>query len=157
MPDGAPPGARPAGRQAKRQCASKSVGARRAQEPPLLRAIIAFSAAATLAYTPLLKRLTGVKTATVAAIIALSPLAGALTAGIAAGGLHIPARVRGLAQQRATPLAVRDHVRPVRVELCGAQVAHVCQPGYCMRELTGPLRRVLQLQAQCYAMYAACV
>jgi len=56
-------------------------GARRAQEPPLLRAIIAFSAAATLAYTPLLKRLTGVKTATVAAIIALSPLAGALTAG----------------------------------------------------------------------------
>ena len=52
-----------------------------AQEPPLLRAIIAFSAAATLLYTPLLKRVTGVKTATVAAIIALSPMAGALAAG----------------------------------------------------------------------------
>ena len=51
------------------------------QEPPLLRAIVAFSAAATLLYTPLLKRLTGVKTAAVAAIIALSPLAGALAAG----------------------------------------------------------------------------
>ncbi|KAK9838465.1 hypothetical protein WJX81_001046 [Elliptochloris bilobata] len=56
-------------------------------EPPLLRAIIAFSAAATLLYTPLLKRITGIKTATVAAIIALSPVSGALAAGAGWAGV----------------------------------------------------------------------
>lgn len=50
-------------------------------EPSRLRSIVAFSAAATLLYTPLFKRLTGVKNATVATVIALAPLAGALAAG----------------------------------------------------------------------------
>lgn len=45
-----------------------------------LRMVIALSAAATLLYTPVLKRLTGVKNATVAAVITASPLAGALAA-----------------------------------------------------------------------------
>ena len=51
------------------------------QEPPALRIIIAASAAATLLYTPLLKRLTLVKNVAVAAVIALSPVSGALAAG----------------------------------------------------------------------------
>ena len=51
------------------------------QGQPLLRVVIALSAAATLLYTPLLKRLTGIKNATVAAVITASPLAGALAAG----------------------------------------------------------------------------
>ena len=42
--------------------------------------VIALSAAATLLYTPVLKRLTGIKNATVAAVITASPLAGALAA-----------------------------------------------------------------------------
>jgi 4-hydroxybenzoate polyprenyltransferase len=42
--------------------------------------VIASSAAATLLYTPLLKGITVVKNATVAAIIAASPVAGALAA-----------------------------------------------------------------------------
>lgn len=46
-----------------------------------LRSVIAVSAAATLLYTPLLKQVTGLKNATVAAVIAASPLAGALAAG----------------------------------------------------------------------------
>jgi hypothetical protein len=50
-------------------------------EPSRLRSIVAFSAAATLLYTPLFKKLTGVKNATVATVIALAPLAGALAAG----------------------------------------------------------------------------
>jgi 4-hydroxybenzoate polyprenyltransferase len=45
-----------------------------------LRIVIALSAAATLLYTPVLKRLTGIKNATVAAVITASPLAGALAA-----------------------------------------------------------------------------
>jgi 4-hydroxybenzoate polyprenyltransferase len=40
------------------------------------RAIVAFSAAATLLYTPLFKRLTAVKNAAVASVIALAPIAG---------------------------------------------------------------------------------
>ena len=51
------------------------------QEPPALRIIIAASAAATLLYTPLLKRMTLVKNVAVAAVIALSPVSGALAAG----------------------------------------------------------------------------
>lgn len=51
------------------------------QSQPLLRTVIALSAAATLLYTPLLKRLTGIKNATVAAVITASPIAGALAAG----------------------------------------------------------------------------
>lgn len=51
------------------------------QEPPALRIIIAASAAATLLYTPLLKRVTLVKNVAVAAVIALSPVSGALAAG----------------------------------------------------------------------------
>eukprot|EP00878_Enallax_costatus_P033269 GHUV01036679.1.p1 GENE.GHUV01036679.1~~GHUV01036679.1.p1 ORF type:complete len:183 (+),score=48.01 GHUV01036679.1:812-1360(+) len=50
-------------------------------EPSRLRSIVAFSAAATLLYTPLFKRLTAIKNATVASVIALAPLAGALAAG----------------------------------------------------------------------------
>jgi len=52
------------------------------QEPPALRMIIAFSAGTTLLYTPVLKRMTGVKNLAVAAVIALSPLSGALAAGL---------------------------------------------------------------------------
>ena len=52
------------------------------QEPPALRLIIAFSAAATLLYTPVLKRLTLVKNLAVAAVIALTPLTGALALGV---------------------------------------------------------------------------
>eukprot|EP00775_Hariotina_reticulata_P009119 gene9119-9288_t len=50
-------------------------------EPSRLRSIVAFSAAATLLYTPLFKRLTAIKNATVAMVIALAPIAGALAAG----------------------------------------------------------------------------
>ncbi|KAK9814843.1 hypothetical protein WJX72_012464 [[Myrmecia] bisecta] len=57
-------------------------------EPPLLRLIVAMSAGATLLYTPLLKRLTCVKNATVAAIIAASPIAGALAAGASSLGVR---------------------------------------------------------------------
>lgn len=57
-----------------------------AQEPPLLRFIIAFSAGATLLYTPFLKRMTAVKNIAVAAVIALSPVAGALAAGAVRNG-----------------------------------------------------------------------
>lgn len=46
-----------------------------------MRVIVAWSAALTLLYTPLLKRMTGVKNMVVAAIIAASPLSGALAAG----------------------------------------------------------------------------
>ena len=51
------------------------------QEPLALRAIIATSAAATLLYTPVLKRLTLVKNVAVASVIALTPLTGALALG----------------------------------------------------------------------------
>ena len=47
----------------------------------MLRTIITASAAATLLYTPLLKRLCVVKNACVAAVIAASPVAGAVAAG----------------------------------------------------------------------------
>lgn len=50
-------------------------------EPSGLRSIIAFSAAVTLLYTPVFKKLTAIKNATVATVIALAPLAGALAAG----------------------------------------------------------------------------
>lgn len=50
-------------------------------EPRTVRIIVAWSAALTLLYTPLLKRMTGVKNMVVAAIIAASPLSGALAAG----------------------------------------------------------------------------
>ena len=50
------------------------------QEPPLLRTVIAASAALTLLYTPLLKQLTWIKNACVAAVVAASPFAGALAA-----------------------------------------------------------------------------
>jgi 4-hydroxybenzoate polyprenyltransferase len=57
-------------------------------EPSRVRSIVAFSAAATLLYTPLFKKLTGVKNATVATVIALAPLAGALAAGaVRMGGI----------------------------------------------------------------------
>lgn len=56
-------------------------------EPSRLRSIVAFSAAATLLYTPLFKKLTAVKNATVATVIALAPLAGALAAGAGDAGL----------------------------------------------------------------------
>ncbi len=51
------------------------------QEPPALRTIIAASAAATLLYTPVLKRLTLIKNVAVASVIALTPLTGALALG----------------------------------------------------------------------------
>lgn len=54
-----------------------------------LRFVLAFSAAATLLYTPLFKRLTAVKNATVAAVIALAPVAGALAAGAGPEGLQL--------------------------------------------------------------------
>jgi 4-hydroxybenzoate polyprenyltransferase len=60
-------------------------------EPSRLRSIVAFSAAATLLYTPLFKKLTGVKNATVATVIALAPLAGALAAGAVSS--HTPSPV----------------------------------------------------------------
>ncbi|CAL5225213.1 g7998 [Coccomyxa viridis] len=56
-------------------------------EPPALRAIIATSAAATLLYTPVLKRLTFVKNVAVASVIALTPLTGALALGQGPGVL----------------------------------------------------------------------
>lgn len=56
-------------------------------EPSMLRNIIAFSAAATLLYTPVFKKLTAVKNATVATVIALAPVAGALAAGAVSVGV----------------------------------------------------------------------
>lgn len=56
-------------------------------DPLALRAVIAFSATATMLYTPFLKRVPVVKNLTVAAVIALAPIAGALAvSGGAAGG-----------------------------------------------------------------------
>lgn len=55
-------------------------------EPALLRWIIAFSAASTLIYTPLLKSLTLIKNFVVASVIALSPLSGALAAEMGTTG-----------------------------------------------------------------------
>ena len=55
---------------------------------PGVRLIVAASATATLLYTPLLKRISFVKNATVAATIAAAPLAGALAAGAGRQGLH---------------------------------------------------------------------
>eukprot|EP00197_Chlamydomonas_leiostraca_P013844 CAMPEP_0202867674 /NCGR_PEP_ID=MMETSP1391-20130828/9561_1 /ASSEMBLY_ACC=CAM_ASM_000867 /TAXON_ID=1034604 /ORGANISM="Chlamydomonas leiostraca, Strain SAG 11-49" /LENGTH=313 /DNA_ID=CAMNT_0049547737 /DNA_START=559 /DNA_END=1500 /DNA_ORIENTATION=+ len=48
---------------------------------PALRAITALSAGATLLYTPVFKRITAVKNACVAAVIAAAPMSGALAAG----------------------------------------------------------------------------
>lgn len=45
-------------------------------ESPQLRSIVAFSAGATLLYTPLFKKLTAIKNATVASVVALAPIAG---------------------------------------------------------------------------------
>lgn len=45
------------------------------------RRVVAFSAAATLLYTPVFKKLAAVKNATVASVVALAPVAGALAAG----------------------------------------------------------------------------
>jgi len=60
-------------------------------EPSRLRSIVAFSAAATLLYTPLFKKLTAIKNATVATVIALAPVAGALAAGaVRHSGLQQP-------------------------------------------------------------------
>lgn len=56
----------------------------------VLRLIIALSAAATLAYTPILKRMTAMKNLTVAFIIAASPLAGALATGLVRCPLAVP-------------------------------------------------------------------
>lgn len=47
----------------------------------MLRLIIAFSAASTLLYTPVLKRIIAVKNLSVALVIALTPLTGALCLG----------------------------------------------------------------------------
>ncbi|KAK9810620.1 hypothetical protein WJX73_005068 [Symbiochloris irregularis] len=56
-------------------------------EPISLRIIVAASAAATLLYTPLLKRICCLKNAVVAATIAASPLAGGLASGRAWEGM----------------------------------------------------------------------
>lgn len=60
-------------------------------EPRTVRVIVAWSAALTLMYTPLLKRVTGVKNAVVAGIVAASPLAGALAAGASVAGVRVVA------------------------------------------------------------------
>lgn len=57
-------------------------------EPSGLRSIVAYSAGATLLYTPFFKRLTAIKNATVASVIALAPLAGALAAGAGEEGMR---------------------------------------------------------------------
>lgn len=51
------------------------------QDSLSLRSVIATSAGLTVMYTPLLKRMTAIKNIVVAAIVAASPLAGALAAG----------------------------------------------------------------------------
>jgi 4-hydroxybenzoate polyprenyltransferase len=55
-------------------------------EPRELRLMVACSAAVTLAYTPVLKKIALAKTAAVAGVIALSPAAGALAVSAAAAG-----------------------------------------------------------------------
>ena len=55
------------------------------QEPPGLRFLVAASAAATLAYTPVLKRLPLGKNVTVAAVVAAALAAGALATGAVSG------------------------------------------------------------------------
>lgn len=62
-------------------CMHADAGGAVVQEPPALRAVVAASAAATLLYTPVLKRLTLVKNVAVASVIALTPLTGALALG----------------------------------------------------------------------------
>lgn len=57
-------------------------------EPSQLRSIIALSAGATLLYTPVFKKLTAIKNVTVASVIALAPLAGALAAGAGEVGVQ---------------------------------------------------------------------
>lgn len=58
---------------------------------PRMRTVIASSAAVTLLYTPVLKRISFLKNAAVAATIAAAPLAGALAAGAVGRQLHIVA------------------------------------------------------------------
>jgi len=55
-------------------------------EPPALRAVVALSSTVTMLYTPLFKRVPLVKNLTVAAVVALAPLAGALAVCGAGGG-----------------------------------------------------------------------
>jgi len=56
-------------------------------QSPALRTVVAFSAGITLLYTPLFKKVTAVKNAVVASVIALAPISGALAAG--ADVLHL--------------------------------------------------------------------
>lgn len=101
-------------------------------EPSRLRSIVAFSAAATLLYTPLFKKLTAIKNATVATVIALAPLAGALAAGAVCGGmgLHSPVAVAGPAlptravQRRCTPTS--QQVQSALLGLLFTQDLHAC-------------------------------
>lgn len=76
----------------------------------MLRLIIAMSAVATLAYTPILKRITAMKNLTVAFIIATSPLTGALATGLV----------------RATPLPfpLPFHCRHCAVRPCSCTLAN---------------------------------
>ena len=60
-------------------------------EPAALRFLVAGSAGVTLTYTPLLKRVPGLKTASVAAVIAAAPAAGAIAVTGGAAGIAVAA------------------------------------------------------------------
>lgn len=80
-------------------------------EPRELRLLVASSAAVTLAYTPVLKKVPLAKTAAVAGVIALSPAAGALAAAAtaattsAAAAASSPSFSSSLAASSSAPLA----------------------------------------------------
>ena len=80
----------------------------------MLRAIIAASAAATLLYTPVLKRLTLIKNVAVASVIALTPLTGAL----ALGQVPAPRLCRPAWQQNICPWHFRRASAGVHRLLC---------------------------------------
>lgn len=60
-------------------------------EPAALRFLVAGSAGVTLVYTPVLKRIPGLKTASVAAVIAAAPAAGAIAIVGATAGITVAA------------------------------------------------------------------
>ena len=96
----------------------------------MLRLIIAMSAAATLAYTPILKRMTAMKNLTVAFIIAASPLAGALATGMV--------RLQTTLYNAHAPIPCRVHCttdevgRSWQLDMLSQLTAILAFPGFCM-------------------------
>lgn len=77
-------------------------------EQPAVRAIVAFSAGATLLYTPLFKRVTIIKNALVASVIALAVLGGAIAAGSVSAGVPLSIHVHVYVYLCSLPCTTRS-------------------------------------------------